>query len=245
VNVFSVVRRVTAVGALSAASALSAGAQILYSNGPVVDVNSRSVIRTGGTLFGLGAQSTIPNQVADNFSVAGPTWNVTGLSFFSYQTGANSTFTFTGVTWSIVSGNVNTGTVVASGSLAPTNGGLRGYRVTSTTLTNQDRAIFQLDADVADFALGAGSYWLRWGIAGTLGSGPWQPPTSDGVVGNAHQSLANAPFAAAVDAGDGLGVELPFIIRGTTTIVPEPSTWTMLVAGGLAMAALARRRRSA
>jgi hypothetical protein len=231
---------------LALIAATTADAQILFNNGPAVTAGL-STIRAGGTLFGAGAQASIPNIVADNFSVAGAGWNVSSLSFFSYQSFAANTFTFTNVVWSIVSGNVNTGAVVASGTTAVTNGGLLGYRVTSTTLTNQDRAIFQLNADVTDFSLGAGSYWLRWGINGTAASGPWQPPTSDGVVGNGQQSLANAAFASVVDAGDGLGVEFPFVIRGTTitTVIPEPSTWTMLVIGGLAMAGLARRRRSA
>jgi hypothetical protein len=241
----SLVRRAAASAALLTVAAAPAAAQILFNNGPVVDGSNRSVIRTGGTLFGAGAQASINNAVADNFTVGGGGWNVSGLSFFAYQTGAANTFTFTGLTWSVVSGDVNTGTVVASGSLAPTNGGLVGYRVTSTSLTNTDRAIFQLDADVADFSLGAGAFWLRWGITGTLASGPWQPPTSDGVVGNARQSVSGGAFNALVDGGDQLGVELPFIIRGTTTVVPEPSTWAMLLVGGVALAGFARRRRAA
>ncbi len=229
---------------LVVSAAASASAQTLYNNGPAVDGTGKSAIRAGGTLFGLGAQSTIPNLVADDFSVAGPTWNVTGLSFFAYQTGAQNTFTFTGLTWSIISGNVNSGSVVASGTGAPTNGGLVGYRVTPTTLTNTDRAIFRLDLDVTDFFLGSGSYWLRWGIAGTLASGPWQPPTSDGVAGNAQQSIANAAFSQYADS-DQLGVELPFIISGTTSVVPEPSTTALMVLGGVATLVLARRRRNA
>jgi hypothetical protein len=190
----------------------------LYSNGPVVSgTPPLSVIRTGGTLFGAGAQANIPNLVADDFTVTGAPWNVESLSFFSYQSFAASAYTFTSVSWSIVSGDVNTGTVVASGTAVPvTNGGLQGYRVTPTTLTNTDRAIFRVVVDVPDFALPPGSYWMRWGLAGSVASGPWVPPTADGVVGNGAQSLANAAFAPAVDAGDGLGVAFPFAIDGTS-----------------------------
>ncbi len=228
---------------LVAAAASSAQAVDLYNNGAAVAGSPAiSVIRTGGTLFGAGAQGNIPNLVAEDFTVSGPGWGVESLSFFSYQSFAASTYTFTGLSWSIVSGDVTSGTLVASGSGTPTNGGLQGYRVTATTLTNTDRAIFRLDVDVADFNLAPGSYWLRWGITGSLASGPWQPPTADGAFGNGQQSLANAAFAGVVDAGDGLGVEFPFIVQGS--LVPEPGTWAMMLAGGLAVVGLARRRKA-
>lgn len=220
----------------------SAQAAELYSNGPAVQgTPPLSVIRVGGTLLGAGAQGAVPNLVADDFTVAGAGWTVEGLSFFSYQTGAASVFTFSNVVWSVVSGDVSTGAVVASGTTAATNGGLQGYRVSSTTLADTNRAIFRVNLDVPDFNLAAGNYWLRWGLTGSLASGPWQPPTADGVFGNAQQSLSNAAFAGVVDAGDGLGVEFPFVIQGS--VVPEPGTWALMLAGGLAVAGLARRRR--
>lgn len=234
-------KKIIALG-LIAASAGSAQAIDLYNNGAAVSGTPPiSVIRTGGSLFGAGAQGNIPNLVADNFTVGGPGWMVESLSFFSYQSFAGSLYTFTGLNWSVISGDVNSGTVVASGSGTPTNGGLQGYRVTSTTLTNTDRAIFRLDVNVADFNLAPGNYWLRWGITGSLASGPWQPPTADGAIGNAQQSLANAPFAPLVDGLDLLGYELPFIVQGS--LVPEPGTWAMMLAGGLAVVGLARRRK--
>ena len=235
-------KKIIALG-LIAAAAGSAQAVELYNNGAAVSgTPPLSVLRTTGTLLGAGAQANLSNFVADDFTVTGPGWSVESLSFFSYQTGAASAFTFTGLTWSVVAGDVNTGTVVASGTGAPTNGGVAGYRVTSTTLTDTNRAIFRLDVNVADFNLAPGNYWLRWGLTGTLASGPWQPPTADGAVGNGAQSLANAAFASVVDAGDGLGVEFPFVIQGS--LVPEPGTWAMMLAGGLAVAGLARRRKA-
>ena len=192
-----------------------------------------------GTSAGTG-----PNTVADDFSVGGAGWNVQTLSFFSYQSFAASAFTFTNATWSVIKGDVNTGTLVASGITAVTNGGLQGFRVTSTTLTNTDRAIFRVNVDVPDFNLAAGSYWLRWSLAGsTTLSGPWQPPTADGRVGNAQQAQGAAAFGAVVDAGDSLGMELPFVIGGTVNAVPEPATYALWAMGVVAMVGAARRRK--
>jgi hypothetical protein len=231
---------------LIAAAAGSAQAVTLFNNGAAVSGSpALSVIRTGGTTFGIGAQGSVPNSVADNFTVGGAGWVVQDLSFFSYQTGAANVFTFTNVAWSVISGDVNTGTVVASGTTNVTNGGLLGYRVTSTTLTDTNRAIFQLNADVTDFNLAAGSYWLRWTMNGTLASGPWQPPLASGAVGNAQQALGAAgAYAQAIDGGDTLGYEIPFVINGTVNPIPEPSTYALMVAGGLAVVGLARRRRN-
>ncbi len=234
-------KKLLVLGVIAVAATGSQAVELFNNGAATAGTPPLSVIRLGGSLLGAGAQSSIPNLVADNFSVTGAGWNVESLNFFSYQSFAGSVFTFNSVTWSVVSGDVTSGTVVASGTTAVTNGGLAGYRVSSTTLTNTDRAIFQLNANVTDFSLPAGNYWLRWGMAGSLASGPWQPPTADGVVGNGVQSLANAAFAQVVDAGDGQGVEFPFIIQGS--VVPEPGSVALMLVGGLALVAAVRRRR--
>ena len=214
----------------------------LFNNGPVVDATGVSVIAPDASTFGFGAQSGSGNFVADDFNVtAGKSWNVSSLSFYGYQTGANG-FSFTSATWSIVSGDdVNTGNVIASGTTGVTNGGLAGYRVTDSTLTNKQRAIYKVDADIADVKLGSGHYWLTWGLAGTAASGPWQPPTSDGREGNAAQSTGGDDFLQLEETGSGLSVELPFAVNGTIAAVPEPETYAMLL-GGLGLIGLARRR---
>ena len=217
-------RRLIAFG-LIAAAAGPAQAATLFDNGPAVtDVPARSIIRTGGAMFGVPAMSGpgLTYSVADNFTVGGGTWIVTDLSFFAYQFNAGGAFKFTNVSWSVVSGDVNLGTVVASGTTAVSNGGLLGYRVSPSKLQATERAIFKLDADVPDFTLAPGSYWLRWrfGFPGPEVRDYYQPPVASGATGNANVAWGGTnPYVWAIDAGDHLGNDLPFVINGTVDLV--------------------------
>ena len=233
---------------LTLAAALGAGAAHsaeLYNNGPVVDSNGKSILIAPSTTLGVGNQTSAGNSVADDFTVAaGSSWNVSSLDFFGYQTGSTG-FTFQQATWAIHLGDANTGTIVASGVTNLTNGGLQGYRVTPSTLTNTQRGIYKAQADVTDFTLGAGHYWLSWSLTGSLASGPWQPLTSDGRAGNAMQAPSGGAFSAWSDAGSGLTGELPFAINGVAAAVPEPSSYALMLAGAAVMFGVVRRRRSA
>lgn len=231
-----------AMGLLLALGAAQAAE--LFNNGPVVNADGLSFIRLTGYLAASGAQS--PARVGDDFTVSGAGWNVNGLSFFLYQDFSFGQFTFSNVTWNIIAGDVNGGSVVASGSAVPTNGGLLGYRTTSNTPGDTMRPIMQLDVDVPAITLAPGTYWLTWNAIGsqttTWSAVPWQPPTSDGAVGNGVRSLDGASFFGVVDPGDNLGVEFPFVIQGS--LVPEPSAWALMLAGGLIVGGVARRRRT-
>jgi len=231
--------------AIIAALVLTGTAQAaeLFDNGPVVGPLLRSVLKAPSTTFGFGAQTTAGNTVADDFTVGGAGWTLSDIDLFAYQTGAGA-FSFTDVTWSIVSGDINGGSVVASGTTAVTDGGLVGYRVTRGGLLDKSRAIYDIKADIDDVTLDAGTYWLTWSLTGSDAfSGPWVPPTQDARPGNAQQSIAGGPFATLLDAGSGVTSELPFVLNGTVSAVPEPATLLSLSAG-LALLALRRRRQA-
>jgi hypothetical protein len=223
----------------------SAQAATLFSNGPVVDTQGLSILASGIDST-LGAGSNASAILSDNFSVGGAGWNVESLDFFGYQTGSVG-FTFTGVTWSIRSGtDVNTATILASGTSAVTNGGQVGFRVTSTTLTNTQRPIFRISADIPDIALAPGSYFVTWALAGSGASGPFVPPVLGSLgTGNATQSLPPAAFVALADGLSLSPFDVPFTINGTAGAVPEPSTLALWLAGGVAAVGVARRRRAA
>ncbi len=238
-------KKILAFSLLVAAGTAQAAA--IYSNGPVVPTpGGFSILAAPRTTFGFGDQTVSGNAVADDFVVpAGDTWNISSINFYGYQTGAVG-FTFQQATWSVLAGDANTGTVVASGVTAVTNGGLVGYRAQTSAPTDTSRAIFSVLADMSDFSVGAGTYWLRWSLTGTAASGPWQPPTSDNAVGNARQltSLTAGLYAPLIEIGSGLAPTLPFSLNGSISVVPEPTGWALMVAGA-GVLTMAKRRRKA
>lgn len=245
-----------AFGLIAAAAAVPAHADTLFDNGAAANVTrpgipGLSVVREGGVILGQDATSNpgmVNWSVADNFTVGGAGWIVQDLSFFAYAGGSAKNFLFTDVVWNVISGDVNTGTLVASGTTMATNGGLVGYRVEPNDLINTDRAIFQINANVPDFNLAAGSYWLTWSFRGLRSPDPrgwrYQPPVASGAAGNAQVSIQfGLPYVWSMDPGDQLGMEFPFVINGTVVPVPEPSTYALMLAGGLAVVGLGRCRR--
>lgn len=230
--------------ALAFAAATPAAAATLYDNGAVVNGSGLSLLTSPATTYGAGSNATA--IVADNFSVTGAGWNVQSIDFYGYQTQTGpGVFTFTSATWSVIRGtNIATGAVVASGTTGVTNGGLVGYRTLSTDPTNQNRAIFRISADVTDFGLTAGDYFLTWSLAGTGASGPFVPPIKLGT-GNALQSLGGAAYTPLTDAGSLQTFDLPFTINGVAAnaAVPEPASWALMIGGvGLVGGALRRRK---
>lgn len=234
---------------LATCSALSlcaglAGAAELYSNGPVVGSNGKSVLNLPAATLGFNMQMAANNRVAEDFTVtSGSTWLVGSIDFFAYQNNATS-FTLETVSWSIMSGNVNNGTLVASGTTALTNGGFVGYRVSSAAQNVTSKPIYRASADISDVSLAAGSYWLTWSMSGSLSSGPWQPTTADGAIGNAMQSAGGGAYTVLADTSTETGVTLPFVLNGTVSAVPEPASVSLMLLGAAGLL-VARRRHQA
>lgn len=215
----------------------------LHINVPdLIDANGRSVLSTanGDQTFGASANSSF--VVAEDFNVGAGGWRVASIDFFGYQTGAAG-FSFTTATWSVVSGALNGGVVVASGTTAVLNGGRVGFRVLDTDLNATNRAIQRIHTDMADFDLDAGDYWLTWSLAGTSASGPFVPPSAT-AAGNAQQRPTAGSFSQFLMGGSGRAVELPFTINGpTVATVPEPSSAALVLLAGAGMLAGLRRQR--
>jgi uncharacterized repeat protein (TIGR01451 family) len=220
------------VEAAAGGSAPLGGPVVLFDNGPLITNPGAgaggadaSAIQPPNTLFGAGHQVSANNRVAEDFTVTDPGgWTIDSMTFYAYQSFSTTTSTINAINlqiWDGPPGAVGSNVVfgdTTTNRLA-TTGWNNVYRVTSTTLTNTDRPIFESVATVGT-TLPPGTYWVDWQTGGTLASGPWAPPVS--LVGqtapagaNATQSIAGAAFTPLLDAGSGTQQALAFQVTGT------------------------------
>ena len=204
----------------------------LYDNGPFISgtgdgfggANTSAVIPPISTL-GFGHQLANNNRVEDDFTITNPSgWNIDSISFYAYQTGSGTTSTMNNVNLQIWNGPPNGGGSVVWGNtttnLLVSSVFTGVYRVTSTTLTNNQRPIMKNTVSLGGVNLAPGTYWLDWQTGGTLASGPWAIPITivgQNNTGNGLQSI-NGSIANAIDAGSGAQQGFPFKIFGSNFI---------------------------
>ena len=178
----------------------------------------------GLSTIGFGAQIASNNSVADDFTIpVGETWEVSSLEFFTYQTGSTTTSTINNLQLRIWNGAPDAGGTVVYGDLSTnmlSSTSFSGvYRVTSTTLTNNQRPIMSVRANLpSPVTFTAGTYWIEYRFGGSLTSGPWACPiaiTGQTITGNGKQNI-NGTWNNLIDGGTGNPAQgLPFIISGT------------------------------
>lgn len=230
-------------------------AAVLYDNGSFITNPEQgyggadaSVITSGLNSYGFSMNSAAPFRLADDFTVPdGQTWNISSVRIYGYQTGSGVTPTFTGLNLQIWNGRPgNEGTSVVWGNL--TDNVLGGaaftgvYRVLSSDLTSTARPVMELTGD-ASLSLPAGDYWLEWAAAGSVASGPWNPPLANGQLdtGNARQYSSGA-WNDVLDGSSQQG--LPFQIQGEVAGAPESGQKTMMALALLSLGAMARWQKS-
>ena len=228
----------------AALSEWTAPGVVLYDNGPFVthpgggaggaDASALQSSLNMST-FGFGFQVSAGNRVADDFTVTGSGWAIDSITFFGYQTFSGTTSTFTSLNLRIWDGPPNdpSSLIVFGDTITNRMTGSEWtnvYRVLDTTLSNEDRPVMALVAEVNSF-LPPGTYWLDWQTDGTLTSGPWVPPITilgQTTTGNALQYTSTG-WAPLVDAGTVTQQGLPFIIEGMTDCsAPGDVPWLMV-----------------
>jgi hypothetical protein len=203
---------------------------VLYDNGPLVthpgggfNGADASVLQTalGLTIYGFGAQISAANSVADDFTVPAGGWDITSMTFFSYQTGSpTDPPTINDVRVQIWDGvPTDPGSQVVFGDLSTNRlesvvwSGM--YRVLDTDMMNTQRPPMAVVATV-NVSLPVGTYWVEVTLGGTLASGPWAPPVS--LVGELGKPGANGLQNQAglwVSLLDGVTPQdIPFLVNG-------------------------------
>ncbi len=185
-------------------------------------------------------------RLADDFTVTGNGWRPSAITFYAYQTdAATTTSTITGVVdlrlWDGPP-DVVTSTVIAgpvAGPITPTATGWTGvYRTylqpnsfgETEGLSSTRRPIMAVTISwpFTVTTLLTGTYWIEWGMTGSLPSGPWAPAVSFGPDNNARQlNMSDSDpgtwtWAPRVDyTVITATVELPFVICGETIPTPQ------------------------
>ncbi|HRY32518.1 MAG TPA: GEVED domain-containing protein [Bacteroidales bacterium] len=211
---------------------------LIYDNGPLVNSPGtgfggadESILQGGLGMTLLGSNNSLANlyRHADEFVVPPyQTWNITGASFYCYQTNSTTTSTINQLNFRIWNGTPPGGTVVfgdATTNRLSATAFSNIYRVSNTTSGNTQRPIMKNDCNIPTLTLGPGTYWVDWQTGGTLASGPWTPCiTINGqtTTGNALQYVnSSSTWQNVLDEGSMTQQGLPFKLYGSIIVGME------------------------
>ncbi|MGD8453140.1 MAG: PEP-CTERM sorting domain-containing protein [Phycisphaerae bacterium] len=234
----------------------AAPADLIHDNGPFITDTGNgaggadtSVVEDGYTTTGIICNNATggngPYRVADDITITADAWDLTSMTFFSYQTYSDTTPTFTGAYVTVYDENMQVlyGDWTTNHLNAGDSSWTGAYRVENSDLLNSTRPIMAVDIDLSWLPdLTTGTYWIGVGLTGSLSSGPWAvPKTPHDDTDNAIRWVTNPPAWSQIDGNSSAqGIQphdLPFQLYGT--IIPEPAS-----IAALGLAALLLRRRS-
>jgi hypothetical protein len=146
---------------------------------PVSALQSTSL---GMTLFGQSQNQAANYYMAEKIMVPASGWIIDSLINYGYQTGSTTVSTMTGhYCWIAMdsAGMPSYTTVIGSRTTnAMVYSSWTGiYRAIETSLTDANRPIMKIKSNLSG-TLPTGTYWVGWGVTGSLASGPWNPPVT-------------------------------------------------------------------
>ncbi|MBA4292410.1 hypothetical protein C0431_05520 [bacterium] len=243
-------------------SGVTAAAGSMWSE---VQANGSGVQTESNTNAGSSVHLVAPGpnfRLADDFTVSGAGWNVTGIAVFAYQTGSTSN-PVTGGNMNLWSGRPGETSSVIIGTATWSNAtdqlqldantvGI-GNRIFNTnspapgSAPGTTRRIWQSNFTLNQ-TLAAGTYWIDYQLTTTAGS-LFAPTTTHqdvrGISGANARQLTTTGWVDVIDGGNpaaapDVAQDMPFIISGEA--VPEPMTMGVLALGAAALAARKRRK---
>lgn len=219
-----------------------------------------SEVQTNGTFTNTNAGSTITPafRLADDFTITGNAWDVTGFSIFSYQTGSTG-MPYSGGSMNIWNGDpsLTTSSIIttaiwtgATDSINTSVGNANVFRIFNGTASANTitRRVWESNFAVTT-TLTAGTYWIDYQMT-TINAGASFAPTTThagalGTAGANAKQFNGTAWTNIIDASTAgtqtTAQDMPFLVKGTVQSVPEPSTLAVLGLGAL----IALRRRSA
>ena len=256
----------------AAASSLPAHADVLFNNGSASTgpVTANGTVAPGGTSWSESSGGTIGwsnstnssgNRftLADDFTVAaGTSWSISSINVFAYVTdvGIDSS-PITGVSLRIWSGTPG------AGGASVIWGDLTTNLMTSSTFANIYRSELNFpdlqrplwDQSVATngLVLGQGTYWVEWLTTTRSTSvrafgvpvhvdGLTAAPGANGMQSSYAAATGVTTWSQAIDSGVQQVQDIPFVISGSVSAVPEPATAALWMLGVGALVTAARRR---
>jgi len=250
--------------ALTLSISTSGSAQgVLFDNGPIITQNppvaglpagtSASALQTALNLnaYGFGVAKSAGLRIADDFSIpANVTWDITSVTFYSYQTGSTTTSPISQTNVRIWSGAPNGGgSLVYDGSAGnqQTSSVFSSvYRILDTGTPSTARPIMSTTALIpGGLSLGTGTFWVDWQHDGSTSfSGPFSVPvTILGLTGKAGANAIqfnpnpNPAWAPVIDTGNpnnppaSFAQDLAFRVNGFYGVLPTGYTITDGFAG--------------
>lgn len=195
--------------------------------GAMSDGADASWVKGSQSTWGPSANNANGYMLADDFTVTSST-TLTEIEVYGYQTGSGTTSTLTGLYVMIYDGNPkedgvciwgdNTTNIMTSTSFT------NCYRGSDNTPTAMTRPIMAATATGLDIALEPGTYYLAYGLTGSMSSGPWGTPHAEPEVGHFGDGLqlSSSGWAylndSGIGAGYGIAMKLTFDDMDWTTI---------------------------